>query len=76
MLCQNPQIMDNNSWRDLGPLEKFAEGSLTEVDLGRTRIAVSCRGGKFGVVSGVCNHVGGPLQGQLDGDHIVCPWHH
>ncbi len=27
-------------------------------------------------VSGVCNHVGGPLaEGHLDGDYIVCPWH-
>jgi multimeric flavodoxin WrbA len=30
----------------------------------------------FGVVSGTCNHVGGPLgQGRLDGEYLVCPWH-
>src|SRR5205085_4470080 len=24
-----------------------------------------------------CNHVGGPLgEGHLDGDYVVCPWHH
>ena len=29
-----------------------------------------------GVVSNVCNHVGGPLgEGRLEGDYIVCPWH-
>ena len=28
-------------------------------------------------MSGVCNHAGGPLgEGTLDGEYIVCPWHH
>ena len=32
--------------------------------------------GAFGAISGVCNHVGGPLgEGRLDGDYVVCPWH-
>ena len=27
-------------------------------------------------MSGVCNHVGGPLgDGVLDGDYVTCPWH-
>jgi len=69
--------MDNSNWRDVGPAEKFSDGSVTEVDLGRVKIAVSLRDGKFGVVSGICNHVGGPLgKGHLDGEYIVCPWHH
>ncbi len=66
--------MDNNNWRDLGPAEKFAEGAVTEVELGRMKVAVSFRDGKFGVVSGVCNHVGGPLgQGQLEGEYHRLP---
>jgi multimeric flavodoxin WrbA/nitrite reductase/ring-hydroxylating ferredoxin subunit len=41
------------------------------------KIALSCRGGEFGAISGVCNHAGGPLgDGHLDGDYVVCPWHH
>ena len=37
---------------------------------------MSFKDGTFGVVSNVCNHVGGPLgEGRLDGDYIVCPWH-
>jgi multimeric flavodoxin WrbA/nitrite reductase/ring-hydroxylating ferredoxin subunit len=69
--------MDGKNWRDLGPVENFSQAPLTEVELGRVKIAVSFRDGKFGVVSGVCNHVGGPLgQGQLQDDYIVCPWHH
>jgi len=43
---------------------------------GRTRLAVSYVNGAFGVVSGVCNHAGGPLgAGTLDGEYITCPWH-
>lgn len=39
-------------------------------------MAISHRAGRFGAVSGVCNHAGGPLgQGSLAGDYIVCPWH-
>jgi multimeric flavodoxin WrbA/nitrite reductase/ring-hydroxylating ferredoxin subunit len=47
------------------------------VTAGRVRLAVSCVDGAFGVISGVCNHVGGPLgDGTLEGDYVVCPWHH
>lgn len=69
--------MDTNDWRDLGPVEDFLRMPVTGATIDRTRLAVSQVEGKFGVVSGVCNHVGGPLgQGRLDGDYLVCPWHH
>jgi multimeric flavodoxin WrbA/nitrite reductase/ring-hydroxylating ferredoxin subunit len=69
--------MDTNAWRDLGPVQDFLRVPVTEVMLDRGKIAVSQVDGKFGVVSGVCNHAGGPLgQGHLDGDYLVCPWHH
>ncbi len=68
--------MDSKEWIDLGPVEQFREGTVTETAVGRAKIAVSRKDGQFGVVSSVCNHVGGPLgQGRLDGDYIVCPWH-
>src|SRR5229473_1353673 len=68
---------DSKEWRDLGPVEGFLRVPISEVEMGRGKVAVSQREGKFGVVSGVCNHVGGPLgQGRLEGDYIVCPWHH
>jgi nitrite reductase/ring-hydroxylating ferredoxin subunit/multimeric flavodoxin WrbA len=68
--------MAEAKWQDLGPAEDFQRSELTEASLGRARVAVSWRDGKFGVVSGTCNHVGGPLgKGRLDGDYIVCPWH-
>ncbi len=64
-------------WQDLGPAKDFKQKPVTEVRLGKTTVAITCRKGKFGAISGVCNHVGGPLgQGHLDGDYVVCPWHH
>ncbi len=70
-----------DTWHDLGPIEELAaelgEGGVRAVTAGRTRLAVSWANGEFGAVSGSCNHAGGPLgEGQLDGDYLVCPWHH
>ena len=68
--------MPDAKWRDLGPLQDFTARPLQQVLVDGTPLAVSCVGGGVGVVSGVCNHVGGPLgEGHLDGEYIVCPWH-
>ena len=68
--------MEKAKWHDLGPVEDFRRVEITEAAIGRTRIAISWRDGKFGVISGTCNHVGGPLgKGRLDGDYVACPWH-
>jgi multimeric flavodoxin WrbA/nitrite reductase/ring-hydroxylating ferredoxin subunit len=67
---------DERGWTDVGSAEELARRSLQEVHIGRTPIALSCVGGTFGAVSGVCNHAGGPLGlGKLDGEYVVCPWH-
>ncbi len=69
--------MADKKWHDLGPIESLQEKPLQEIRIDRTKIALSYVHGKFGAISGVCNHVGGPLgNGHLDGDFIVCPWHH
>jgi len=69
-------MTDKAQWQDLGPARDFQEAGLAEASLGRQKVAVSFRDGKFGVVAGTCNHAGGPLgKGRLDGDYIVCPWH-
>ena len=65
------------AWIDLGPVASLQDLPLREITIGQRRIALSFHNGKFGAVSGVCNHAGGPLgKGQLDGEYIVCPWHH
>jgi nitrite reductase/ring-hydroxylating ferredoxin subunit/multimeric flavodoxin WrbA len=67
---------ETNPWIDVGPAQDFAGRALTEVNVGRTKLAISHRDGTFGAISNVCNHAGGPLgQGRLDGDYVVCPWH-
>jgi multimeric flavodoxin WrbA/nitrite reductase/ring-hydroxylating ferredoxin subunit len=69
--------MSAGQWHDLGDAAELARQPLQQISLGRTRIALSCVDDRFGAVHGACNHVGGPLgQGTLDGDFIVCPWHH
>ncbi len=69
--------MTDEAWFDAGAIGEFPEGTLREVTLGRIKIAVSQRDSVYGAISGVCNHVGGPLgQGRLDGDFVVCPWHY
>ena len=68
--------MADTDWQDVGAVKDFAARPLTEITLGRTKLALSHRNGVFGVISGVCNHAGGPLgQGRLDGNYVVCPWH-
>jgi len=64
-------------WVDLGTAEELARTPLRRVMARHTPIALSWRDGKFGAISNGCNHAGGPLgEGRLDGDFVVCPWHH
>lgn len=68
--------MSEENWVDLGAVEQFKQQPLQQITIGRTKLAVSYVNGRFGVISSVCNHVGGPLgDGRLDGEYVVCPWH-
>jgi len=68
--------MDDPGWVDVGSVEELAARAVQPVTVGRKRVALTFRDGRFGAISGVCNHVGGPLgEGTLDGDYVVCPWH-
>jgi nitrite reductase/ring-hydroxylating ferredoxin subunit/multimeric flavodoxin WrbA len=69
-------MAEKAQWQDLGAAEDFRKAGLSETTLGRQKLAVSWRDGQFGVISGTCNHAGGPLgKGRLDGDYVVCAWH-
>ena len=62
-------------WQDLGPLTAF-QLAVTPALIGRVKLTVTHKDGEFGVISGVCNHAGGPLgSGMLEGDYVKCPWH-
>jgi nitrite reductase/ring-hydroxylating ferredoxin subunit len=65
-------------WRALGAIDELKQKPLRQVTVDKVAIALSYRDGKFGAVSGRCNHAGGPLgEGTLrDDGYIVCPWHH
>jgi multimeric flavodoxin WrbA/nitrite reductase/ring-hydroxylating ferredoxin subunit len=64
-------------WIDVGSSAELAKAPLQHVTAKTTQIALSFKDGKFGAISHACNHVGGPLgEGTLDGDYVVCPWHH
>ena len=68
--------MANPEWLDVGDATDLAPRDLQQVPLKRPRIALTCRNGSFSAISGICNHVGGPLgEGWLDGDYVTCPWH-
>src|SRR5215471_211416 len=63
-------------WIDIGSAAELSAKPLGAGVARNIPIAVSYKDGQFGVVSNVCNHVGGPLgEGRLDGDYILCPWH-
>ncbi len=69
--------MSEEKWVDVGAAAELAAKPLHELRVGTRRVALTCRDGAFGAISGACNHVGGPLgRGHLDGDFVVCPWHY
>jgi nitrite reductase (NADH) small subunit len=55
---------------------EVAPGSIREVPLGGTTIALANVGGSFYALNNTCLHRGGPLgQGALEGKVLTCPWH-
>ena len=69
--------MPESQWINVGSVEELQRSPLQEVQCGKTCIALSYSDGRFSAISGVCNHVGGPLgKGTLDGEYVVCPWHY
>jgi nitrite reductase/ring-hydroxylating ferredoxin subunit/multimeric flavodoxin WrbA len=69
--------MASEEWIDVGSADESARTPVREVVVGRHRVALTFQDGRFGAISGVCNHLGGPLaEGTLDGEYVVCPWHY
>jgi nitrite reductase/ring-hydroxylating ferredoxin subunit len=53
--------MSDDTWTDAGAAADLAARPVQEVLVGRTKVALTCKDGVFSAISGVCNHVGGPL---------------
>jgi nitrite reductase/ring-hydroxylating ferredoxin subunit/multimeric flavodoxin WrbA len=65
------------TWIELGAVDDLKQRALQQLEVGGVKVALSFADGRFAAISGACNHVGGPLgDGRLDGDYVVCPWHH
>src|SRR5882762_7030012 len=53
-----------------------AAGTIREVQVGSTKVALANVAGTFYAISGTCLHRGGPLgEGSLEGRTVTCPWH-
>ena len=53
-----------------------APGTIREIQVGGTAVALANVGGQFHAISGTCLHRGGPLgDGPLEGSVVTCPWH-
>jgi multimeric flavodoxin WrbA/nitrite reductase/ring-hydroxylating ferredoxin subunit len=64
-------------WIDLGAVAKLKDPPRRIVTVGNKPVALTFLNGRFGAVSDVCNHAGGPLgEGELDGEYLTCPWHY
>jgi nitrite reductase/ring-hydroxylating ferredoxin subunit/multimeric flavodoxin WrbA len=64
-------------WIDLGPASELQDPPRRIVTVSRRPVVLTFMNGRFGAVSNVCNHVGGPLgEGELDGEYLTCPWHY
>jgi 3-phenylpropionate/trans-cinnamate dioxygenase ferredoxin component len=59
-----------------GKAADIKAGTIHEVNLNGTMLAVANVDGKLYAISNTCLHRGGPLgQGPLDGKIVTCPWH-
>jgi nitrite reductase (NADH) small subunit len=51
-------------------------GTICDVQVGETSVALANVAGKFCAISSICPHQGGPLgEGELEGQIVTCPWH-
>jgi nitrite reductase/ring-hydroxylating ferredoxin subunit len=57
-------------------LNDVPQGSLYQIEIDGTQVALANVDGEIYAFSGACTHRGGPLvDGDLDGDVVTCPWH-
>ena len=68
--------MSEPKWVNVGKADVLKRQELQSIKIDTRLIALSCRDGRFGAISGTCPHVGGPLgKGTIKSDYVVCPWH-
>jgi nitrite reductase/ring-hydroxylating ferredoxin subunit len=51
-------------------------GEMTLVEFEGEEVVIANVDGEFFAFGNICTHSGGPLvEGELDGQSIICPWH-
>lgn len=61
----------------VGKTTDLAAGEMKQVSANGVDILLACAGGNFHAVGAHCTHYGASLvEGVLNGERIVCPWHH
>jgi len=69
--------MAERQWVDVGAAADLAAKPVSRVEAGGLTLALSCVDGRFAALDSKCAHRSGPLdEGTLDGECLVCPWHH
>ena len=65
-------MTDADNWIDVGAAQDLSQAPLRRLTAKNAAVALSFADGKFGAVSDVCNHVGGPLGDGHSTRHPVC----
>jgi len=56
---------------------EFADGEMKQISVEGKEILIARVNGNFYAVDAHCTHYGAPLvEGVLNGERIMCPWHH
>ena len=53
--------MPDATWTEIGSVDELKQRPLQQIVCGQTTLALSYKDGRFAAISGVCNHIGGPL---------------
>jgi len=67
------------SYRDItvASTSEFTDGEMKQVSVEGKEILLARVNGNFYAVGATCTHYGAPLvDGVLNGERLVCPWHH
>ncbi len=67
---------DKLEYLDIAPASELPNGERLFVDIGDKPVVIFNIAGKFFAIGDVCTHDDGPLgDGDIEGEHIVCPRH-
>lgn len=63
-------------WEKVAEKDELKENSSKKLNIASQQILLSKLNGKYGAVSGICPHQGGPIiDAKLEDGIIRCPWH-